>query len=120
MVCTPGTPLLGTTGTPTFLDPLTPVITVPASPLLTVLKEKSRPIEVGVTRFWVLFVFSLFSCCQCLVWFTFSSVNGKIIKKYYGTVDDPAIALLLNWGPIIGCLFFPFQTWLLTLQKGFR
>lgn len=79
------------------------------------------------TRWYILAVFSLFSFNQCLVWFTFSSIKAPKVYEYYSGnstasshIDDSTVALLLNWGPIVGCLFFPFQVYMLTLSKGFR
>eukprot|EP00937_MAST-01D_sp_MAST-1D-sp2_P004009 g4009.t1 len=82
-------------------------------------------------RWYILFVFSCFSFNQCLFWFTFSSIKDDKVYEYYnglgangkpkpGPVDDSAIALLLNWGPIIGIAMFPFQAWLLTRAGGFQ
>ena len=83
--------------------------------------------EASPTRWYILAVFSLFSFNQCLVWFTFSSIKAPKVYQYYSGnatatshMDDSTLALLLNWGPIVGCLFFPIQVYLLTLSKGFR
>ena len=35
-------------------------------------------------RFYILAVLSLFSFCQCLNWFTFSSVDPQKVEDYYG------------------------------------
>eukprot|EP01087_Luapelamoeba_hula_P007306 TRINITY_DN178_c0_g1_i2.p1 TRINITY_DN178_c0_g1~~TRINITY_DN178_c0_g1_i2.p1 ORF type:complete len:528 (-),score=99.72 TRINITY_DN178_c0_g1_i2:140-1723(-) len=61
-----------------------------------------------VGRWHVLFTFSFLSFSQCLVWFTFSSVDDPI-KEYYH-ISDAEIDLLLNWGPIV---FIPavFLVW---------
>lgn len=69
---------------------------------------------VELKRWYILFVFSLFSFNQCLVWFTFSSVSDDKVISYYGTenMDDSVIALLLNWGPIIGIVMFPLQVYI--------
>lgn len=69
---------------------------------------------VELQRWYILFVFSLFSFNQCLVWFTFSSVKDDKVISYYGPehMNDSVIALLLNWGPIIGIAMFPLQVWI--------
>ena len=42
-------------------------------------------------------------------------------EAYYGDhMTDDVIALLLNWGPIFGIVFFPIQTWMLTRSSGFK
>ena len=98
--------------------------------------------EYGVesTRWYILAVFSMFSFLQCLIWFTFSSVHDTKVIAYYnnsaallaaddddqlntlpnGPLDKVGLALLLNWGPIIGVAMFPFQAWLLTRKGGFQ
>ena len=41
--------------------------------------------------------------------------------QYFGAAMDKAtIDLLLNWGPIVGILFFPVQTWLLQQHNGLQ
>merc|ERR1740130_2407616 len=35
-------------------------------------------------------------------------------------MDKATIDLLLNWGPIVGILFFPVQTWLLQQHNGLQ
>ena len=88
-------------------------------------------------RWYILAVFSFFSFNQCLLWFTFSSVKPEKVCAYYdnnanpmdddgsslcdtGVVNTNTLALLLNWGPIIGIAMFPFQAWLLTRKAGFQ
>ena len=69
-------------------------------------------------RWYILAVFSMFSFNQCLVWFTFSSVDYDKVAGYYGedNMSTTVQSLLLNWGPIIGIVFFPIQVWL--TQRG--
>lgn len=55
---------------------------------------------------------------QCLVWFTFSSIDKEKVIEYYGSdnMNESTLALLLNWGPIIGIVMFPLQVWI--TQRG--
>ena len=73
-------------------------------------------------RFYILAVLSLFSFCQCLNWFTFSSVDPAKVEAYYGAAvgGQAAIDMLLNWGPVAGIAFFPVQLWLLERRDGLR
>ena len=73
-------------------------------------------------RFYILAVLSLFSFCQCLNWFTFSSVDPQKVEDYYGAAvgGQAAIDMLLNWGPVAGIAFFPVQLWLLEQRDGLR
>ena len=73
-------------------------------------------------RFYILAVLSLFSFCQCLNWFTFSSVDPQKVEDYYGAAvgGQAAIDMLLNWGPVAGIAFFPVQLWLLERRDGLR
>jgi len=83
----------------------------------------SPPDKYRVTpmRWFVLFYFSLLSCNQCLAWFSFSSLSMPLLQEYFGAALDKAtIDLLLNWGPIIGVVFFPVQTWLLQQKHGLQ
>lgn len=72
-------------------------------------------------RYYVLTVFSLFAFAQGVMWLTFSSVNPDSLQEYYTEdLDFPAVALLLNWGPIIGILFFPVTLWIMSRPDGFH
>ena len=69
----------------------------------------------------MLFYFSLASCVQSLTWFSFSSLNEQRIQGYFGPgMSTSSLALLLNWGPMVGTLAFPFQTWVLRLPGGLQ
>ena len=35
-------------------------------------------------------------------------------------MTSTTIGVLLNWGPIIGIVFFPIQTWILQQKNGLR
>ena len=50
-------------------------------------------------RFYVLFVFSLLSFNQNVIWLTFSPI-ARNAEKYYG-MSEATVDLLLNWGSII-------------------
>jgi len=58
---------------------------------------------------------------QCLAWFSFSSTDEKTMAIYFGPdMDKSTLDLLLNWGPIIGCVCFPIQTWISGRSDGLR
>eukprot|EP00928_Gymnodinium_smaydae_P018669 TRINITY_DN17112_c2_g1_i1.p1 TRINITY_DN17112_c2_g1~~TRINITY_DN17112_c2_g1_i1.p1 ORF type:complete len:472 (+),score=36.91 TRINITY_DN17112_c2_g1_i1:68-1483(+) len=80
------------------------------------------PVYVLDARRWfVLCGFCIFSCNQCLTWFTFSSVNEVSMGRYFGhQMDKATIDLLLNWGPIGGIIAFPLQTWITAKPGGLR
>ena len=72
-------------------------------------------------RWFLLFYFSLTSTNQCLAWFSFSSLSQTTMQAYFGrSLDRASIDVLLNWGPIVGALFFPVQTWLLQQSNGLQ
>ena len=72
-------------------------------------------------RWYILFLFSLSNCNQCLAWFSFNSTDMTSMRKFFGDgIDRSTIDLFLNWGPIIGIAFFPFQTWLLQRKNGLQ
>ena len=72
-------------------------------------------------RWFILFYFSLSNCNQCLAWFTFSSFSQPILEDYFGpSLSSTAIGVFLNWGPIIGILFFPLQTWIVSRKNGLQ
>ena len=62
-------------------------------------------------RWWVLLWYSYVSALQSLLWLTFSSVPAES-RDYLG-VDDSALDLLLDWGPIAFCITVFPATWLL-------
>jgi len=71
------------------------------------------------SRFYILIMFAIVNCNQCLAWFTFSSVDPDKIRDYFGAnLSDSAIKWLLNWGPIMGVVCFPYQTHVLSKPKG--
>ena len=72
---------------------------------------RSPAYEASRLRFYVLFVLSFFSCMQCACWFAFSSVDPALVKAYMGAAvpNDATIALLLNWGPVVGVAAAPAQ-----------
>lgn len=62
-------------------------------------------------RWWVLFVYSLFSFLQGMIW----AVPGPISQNLEQLIplDDTAIQLLVNWGPIFYLPFAaPFAWWM--------
>jgi hypothetical protein len=91
--------------------------------------EASPQIALSPERWYVLFVLSFFAHNQCLLWFSFSSVDADKLgcdtqcesPGYYGkNFDINRIDLLLNWGAIVGMMCTPLQTWLLTRPNGLR
>ena len=43
------------------------------------------------------------------------------MAAYFGSsMDKASLDLLLNWGPIIGIVFFPLQTWVVEQRGGLR
>jgi FLVCR family MFS transporter len=69
-------------------------------------------------RFYVLFVFSLLSFNQCIIWLTFSPI-ARNAQPYY-QISETTIDLLLNWGPIIFIPCLPLTYILLNKHHGFR
>ena len=52
-------------------------------------------------RWYVLALVCSCSACQCLLWFTFSSVTPAQARGYFGPdMTAETINLLLNWGPL--------------------
>ncbi|GBG25561.1 Feline leukemia virus subgroup C receptor-related protein 2 [Hondaea fermentalgiana] len=83
--------------------------------------EKRADRAAKVERYYVLTVFSLFAFAQGVLWLTFSSIDHTRLQEYY--VDDfdfATVALLLNWGPIIGIVSFPFSLWIMKRPDGFH
>jgi hypothetical protein len=75
-----------------------------------------------VTRLYVMAAFGLFSFNQGMQWLTFSAVDPARVVEYFGPrhMDAGTIALLLNWGPIMGVAAAPFQAWLAAQPQGLR
>ena len=72
-------------------------------------------------RWFILCFFSIANCNQCLAWFSFSSTDEATMQQYFGPgMTKDTLDLLLNWGPIIGIVFFPVQTWVLQQPGGLR
>ncbi|KAH3766136.1 transporter, major facilitator subfamily protein [Pelomyxa schiedti] len=69
-------------------------------------------------RWYVLCVFSLVSCVQCLNWFTFSSVPEESME-YYG-ISNSTLNALLNWGPLMIVVGGPVVACALSFQRGLR
>ena len=81
--------------------------------------EKNITYRAEWTRYYMLIMFAIVNCNQCLSWFTFSSVDPEKIRNYFGDhMSDSAIKWLLNWGPIAGILCFPYQTHILSRKNG--
>ena len=72
-------------------------------------------------RWFILFYFSLSNCNQCLAWFSFSSFSQQSMAEYFGSaMTATTIGVFLNWGPLIGILFFPVQTWIVSQKNGLQ
>jgi hypothetical protein len=69
-------------------------------------------------RFYVLFVFSLLSFNQCVIWLTFSPI-ARSAEAYY-KISEATVDLLLNWGPIIFIPCLPLTYILLNKHHGLR
>ncbi|GMH91537.1 hypothetical protein TrVE_jg5517 [Triparma verrucosa] len=88
--------------------PLLPVGTIPPS------AYSASPV-----RWYILCVASLLSLNQSATWFTFSSVNPNTIHDFFGArLNEDALGLLLNWGPILGVFSAPLQFWLSSRKNG--
>lgn len=84
-------------------------------------QEQRVPARGEWTRFYILIIFSIVNCNQCLSWFTFSSVDSEKMKQYFGSrMTEDNIDQLLNWGPIIGAICFPLQVSLLESKNGLQ
>lgn len=71
------------------------------------------------TRWYILAIFVIINCNQCLTWFTFSSIDADVMKEYFGDkMTSRQIDLLLNWGPIIAVLCFPIQAHVLNQRTN--
>eukprot|EP00727_Mastigamoeba_balamuthi_P001601 m51a1_g11438 hypothetical protein (573) ;mRNA; r:19357-21498 len=75
--------------------------------------------QLGVEgrRWYILFVFSLLSATQCIVWFTYSCVPAEAME-YYG-MGEGSVALLLNWGSMVALALSLPVAWLLS-ARGLR
>jgi len=75
----------------------------------------------ALERFYVLTVFCIIAFNQGLCWMTFSSVRVEKVTEYYPTewMSFATVALMLNWGPILGAIVFPLQIWILSRPDGF-
>ena len=72
-------------------------------------------------RWWVLGLFVLSNCNQCLCWFSFNSTDSGAMRTFFGhRMDKTTLDLFLNWGPIVGVAVFPLQTWLLSRRHGLQ
>jgi hypothetical protein len=69
-------------------------------------------------RFYVLFVFSLLSFNQNLIWLTFSPIARN--AEIYYQMSEATVDLLLNWGSIIFIPCLPFTYILLNKPNGLR
>ena len=85
------------------------------SPLLATLPHEYSSTHL---RWWILFLFSLSSFLQCMVWFTFSSIPDYVSAYYGPKMNNATINLILNWGPIIYIPVLPFVSWFQTKKNG--
>nr|KAG5703789.1 hypothetical protein BaRGS_009587 [Batillaria attramentaria] len=83
------------------------------------LVAEGRPKALGVykRRWYVLFMFSIYSFTQACVWNTFGPISSTS-EKVFGW-NDGTIALLSNWGPIAYIISGIFFSWMLDV-KGLR
>ncbi|KJE92520.1 hypothetical protein CAOG_03472 [Capsaspora owczarzaki ATCC 30864] len=51
-------------------------------------------------RWYILFIFSVASFMQSMVWLTYNSVNDQTKEYYNNTIDDSQVVLFLTWGPV--------------------
>jgi len=70
-----------------------------------------------LTRWYILFIFSLLACHQCLVWNTFGPID-EMANAAYGW-QDSTVAMFANWGTIMFCLSVMPLCWFLE-AKGLR
>ena len=95
-------------------------------------QEQTTTIALSRERWYVLFVLSFQAHNQCLLWFTFSSMDLTKLgcddaqqqcasSGYYGRHFSVSRAdLLLNWGSIFGMICTPLAMWLLRTRKSPR
>ena len=88
-------------------------------PLLPVGTNPPSAYSAPPVRWYILCVASLLSLNQSATWFTFSSVNPNTIHDFFGArLNEDALGLLLNWGPILGVFSAPLQFWLSSRKNG--
>ena len=95
-------------------DPLINAAEAAASPL--------KPLySLTRWRWFVLLFFSISNMNQCLAWFSFSSANEATMQSFFGArASRSTLNMLLNWGPIMGVLCFPLQSWIMQQRGGLR
>ena len=79
------------------------------------------PTKYRVTRWrwFVLFYFCVSNCNQCLMWFSFSTVDKSTAQAYFGPgMSTRVLDTLLNWGPYMGVACFPLQSWIMQQPGG--
>jgi hypothetical protein len=76
----------------------------------------SPPTRLFARRFLVLFVFSLNSFNQCLLWITYSPISEHT-EEYYN-ISPNIVELMLNWGPIVYIATLPLVMVLADVENG--
>ena len=80
--------------------------------------ESSCAYRLYPQRFYVLFVFSLLTFNQNLIWLTFSPIARN--AEIYYQMNEATVDLLLNWGSIIFIPCLPLTYILLNKPNGLR
>merc|ERR1719402_1418641 len=75
------------------------------------------PLQVYYTRWYILTIFSLLACHQCLVWNTWGPIAEMAQTAYHW--PDSTVAMFANWGTIMFCLSVVPLSWLIE-AKGLR
>lgn len=88
----------------------------PVNPPLVVNEEPDHSQQVTTykvykRRWYILMLFSLLACLQCLVWNTFGPIDRSI--KYAYNWSDATVAMMANWGTIMFVLTVAPLCWLL-------
>ncbi|KAK7081249.1 hypothetical protein SK128_014410 [Halocaridina rubra] len=61
-------------------------------------------ISTTLTRFWVLFIFSLLSWIHCVLWNTWGPINESVTYAF-PTWDSSTVAMTVNWTTIMFLVF---------------
>lgn len=73
-----------------------------------------QPLVVYRRRWWILFVFSMMSFAQNLIWNTWSPLDKSVALAFNWTTAD--VALQTNWGCITFVIFAPIFSWLMDIK----
>ncbi|XP_069953629.1 solute carrier family 49 member 4 homolog isoform X1 [Cherax quadricarinatus] len=87
-------------------------------PFSEVLVDKEVKTATYLSRFWILFVFSILAWFQCVQWNTWGPLSESVNAAFPGWGSE-TVAMMANWGTITFVAFVTPMCWLMN-KKGLR